>query len=312
MVPSLPPPTFKARLRVLAVSRVGRWLLGALTVSLFVLLGGVVVRQARARAWRLPAYRLGPFSVRYVGLHPALGPLVERSLLDERMLRFSISVFDADAEEKVRKVIARHPMVAKVRSVQVRYPDRVCVRVDVREPAAWFEVTRANGGKGKGYVLVSTDGVLLDPGCYAHYRRRLRVPLPRVLGVKARHPGRYGRAWEDRPEQVAEGVAAARVAARLYRDFNGMLHVKVIDVRSFPATPELRSRGEIRFRLDDGTVVEWGRTDRDVIGVAGEDPYETKRWRLETELTQRGPGRRERIDVRFRLPGEGYLLPSKR
>ena len=41
----------------------------------------------------------------------------------------------------------------------------------------------------------------------------------------------------------------------------------------FPAPPERRRQGEVRFHLHDGTVVEWGRTDRDLDGVAGEDSY---------------------------------------
>lgn len=303
MARSKAPPPFSARLGSLLTSATGRWLVRVLGVAVVLLLSGIVVRQARARVWHLPAYRLGPSTVRYVDLPPALGPLVERSLHDSRWLRFDVSVFDANAEAKIREVIARHPMVSTVRSVDIEYPDRVLVRVKVREPAAWFHVQDGRGRKG--YVLVSTDACVLDPKSYRHYRRRLPIPLPRVRGVTALPPKRPGQTWHDIAEQVAEGISAARVSARLFRDFNGTLSVKTIDVRRFPAPPELRRDGEVRFQLDSGTWVEWGRTERDLRGVAGEDSYEIKQWRLETELSRRGARHGGKVDVRFRLPGEG-------
>jgi len=275
-------------------------LLKGVAVAALVLAGGIVVRQARARAYRLEPYRLTPASLHYVGLHPALGPDVEASL---RRVRFSVSVFDAHAEARIREAVARHPLVAAVQSVRIRYPDRVDVRVSVRQPAAWFRTRDARGRSG--LLLVSTDGRLLDEACYRYYLRRPRAPLPEVVGVRATPPRYYGQAWEDLPEQVAEGLAAARVAEWLYRDFNGTLYVRKIDVADFPAPPERRRQGEVRLLLHDGTLVEWGRTDRDLEGVAGEDPYETKRMRLETERARRGSSGAKRVDVRFRLRGEG-------
>jgi hypothetical protein len=272
-------------------------------LALLVLAAGLVVRQARLRSLRLPGYRLTQADLCFMDLHPALDPLLGEALQRPGLLAFDVSVFDDRAEERIREAVARHPMVASVRHVRIRYPDRVEVRVALREPAAWFEARRKDGSLG--LLLVSTDGRLLDPLDYATYRDRLRVPLPRVRGVRARPPALIGQAWVDLAEQVVEGIAASRVAGRLYQDFNGTVSVDGIDVSRFPAPPERRREGEVRFTLHDGTVVEWGRTDRDTAAVAGEDPYETKRWRLETELSRRASRRGGRIDVRFRLPGEG-------
>ncbi len=307
MARSAPPPTVRERLADHFASPLGRWLLRGLGLAVLVLLGGLVVRQARARVFRLAGYRLGPASLRYVGLHPELGPDVGASL---RSVSFSTSVFDADAEARIRETVARHPLVSAVESVEIRYPDRVDVRVVVRRPAAWFR-TRDSRGR-SGWVLVSTDGRLLEPESFRYYLRRPRSPLPEIVGVRASPPKLYGQAWEDLPEQVAEGLAAARVADWLYRDFNGTLYVQRIDVSAFPAPPDRRGRGEVRFHLHDGTVVEWGRTDRDLDGVMGEDSYVTKRARLETERARLGPRRSRRIDVRFRLRGEGSPLVRAR
>jgi len=301
------PPTLRARYAELFASPLGRWLLRGLGLAVLVLVGGVVVRQARARAFRLQNYRLGPESLHYVGLHPGLGPEVEASL---KQVRFAVSVFDADAETRVRQAVARHPLVGAVRSVEIRYPDRIDVSVVVRQPAAWFRTRDASGRRG--LLLVSTDGRLLDHESYAYYLDRPRSPLPEVEGVRAAPPKLYGQAWEDLPEQVAEGLSAARVAEWLYRDFNGTLYVNRIDVSRFPAPPDRRRQGEVRLHLHDGTVVEWGRTDRDVDGAAGEDSYATKQARLETERARRGVRRAKRLDVRFRLRGEGTSLARTR
>jgi hypothetical protein len=307
MARSAPPPTVGARLGALLSSPLGRGLLRGLGVALIILVGGVVVRQARARAYRLDAYRLGPEALHYLDLHPALGPDVAASL---KSVRFSVSVFDSDAEARIRQAIARHPLVAAVRSVVIRYPDRVDVKVTVRRPAAWFEGRTWDGRRGT--FLVSTDCRVLPPRSYRHWRRHLRIPLPIVRGVTAAAPRYYGQAWEDIREQVPEGIAAAHVAAHLYRDFNGMFYVKTIDVSAFPAQPDRRRRGEVRLHLDDGTVVEWGRTERDMDGVAGEDTYATKRRRLETLRPGALVKRSKRIDVRFRLRGEGLPLARDR
>lgn len=307
MARSSPPTTLRARLGAFLGTPLGRLLLRGLGVALLVLLGGLVVRQARARAFRLEPYRLTPASLCYVGLHPALGPELEASL---HRVRFSVSVFDDHAEDRIREAVARHPLVAAVHSVRIRYPDRVDVRVGVRQPAAWFRTRDARGRSG--LLLVSRDARLLDAESYRHYLHRPIAPLPEVVGVRASPPRFYGQAWEDLPEQVAEGLAAARVAEWLYRDFNGTLYVRTIDVGAFPAPPDRRRQGEVRLHLHDGTIVEWGRTDRDLEGAAGEDPYETKRMRLETERARRGPSGSKRIDVRFRLRGEGSPLARAR
>ena len=307
MARKAPPPTLRERTAELFASPLGRWLLRGLGLAVLVLVGGLVIRQARARAFRLQGYRLGPGSLHYVGLHPGLGPEVEASL---RRVRFSVSVFDADAEARIREAVARHPLVAVVRSVEIRYPDRIDVNVVVRQPAAWFKTRDAR--ERVGLVLVSTDGRLLEPESYRYYLRRPRSPLPEVVGVRAAPPRLYGQAWDDLPEQVAEGLAAARVAEWLYRDFNGTLYVRRIDVSAFPAPPDRRRQGEVRFHLHDGTVVEWGRTDRDLDGVAGEDSYALKQARLETERTRGASRRAKRLDVRFRLRGEGSSLARVR
>ena len=307
---SRPPPGALGRLQDLGATRLGRVLLVGLGTALLLLAAGLVVRQARAHAYALAPYRLGPRSVRFVGLDPRLGPLVAQALTDPAHFPLDVSVFDPDAEAQVREVVSRHPMVAAVRRVAVRFPDRVDVEVTLRRPAAWFQVRTEKGGRG--YVLVSEDACLLDHRLYRPMLEKPTVPLPRVVGVRAPRPPHVGQTWDDLAEQVAEGLSAARLARRLYQDFRSRVQVDVIDVSAFPAPPHRRRDGELRLHLADGNVVEWGRTERALDEVAGEDLYATKRWRLETQLTRRSPNRTGRIDVRFRLPREGQTLAAVR
>ena len=78
------------------------------------------------------------------------------------------------------------------------------------------------------------------------------------------------------------------------------------DVSDFTAAGSRRGPGEVRFVLEDGRVVLWGRTERDVQNVVGEERFETK-WRallslLETRLpSEPGP-----LDVRFPLRQPSY------
>jgi hypothetical protein len=295
------PDGYVERLTGLASSRLGRCLLAGVLVAIVLLGVGMIVKEARAYAHALPRYRIHGPQVRFVDLPRALGPLAQQSLESSRWLRLDVSVFDANAEQKIRDLVSKHPMVESVRAVDIHYPSSVEVRVAVRRPAAWVRV----GGPGRksGWLLVSSDARLLDPKLYGHYLRRRRVPLPKLVGIDS-HPPRFaGQAWEDIDEQVAEGLAAADVSRRLYRDLNGRVYVDTIDVRDFPAPPERRRHGEVRLKLQDGRVVEWGRTERALEGVAGEDAYATKLRRLERQLLHGPLG--QRLDVRYRLSGEG-------
>jgi hypothetical protein len=281
---------------------IGRVLARAGVLALALLAAGLLMRQARAQAYRLPGYRLGPTSIRFADLPPWADDAVRAALHDTRRLSVSVSVFDAAAEDRIREVVAEHPMVAEVRSVSVEYPNRATVRVGLRTPIAYVQVGRPPDGT---WRLLSEDRHVLDPAPYRGWLEHYGAPLPWIVGVRTRTPG-VGQAWEDRDEQVAEGVEAAIVAGRLYRDLGGRVVVRAVDVSRFPARPEDRAGGEVRFLLADGRVVEWGRTERDP-GEAGEDGYAWKRRRLEAYLTDETLKGRTRIDVRYRMRFEARL-----
>ena len=77
------------------------------------------------------------------------------------------------------------------------------------------------------------------------------------------------------------------------------------DVANFTVAGTRRGPGEVRFTLEDGRQVLWGRTERDLATVVGEEGFEPK-WRTFLALLEtRPPGEPGPLDVRFPLRRDG-------
>jgi hypothetical protein len=151
---------------------------------------------------------------------------------------------------------------------------------------------------------VDGDGVVLDPAAYAAFLAR-HPPIV-VTGLRTACPG-VGRRWLDREDQVAEALAAARVANRMNASLPslGFARIESADVSNFTAAGTRRGPGEVRFALSDGRTVLWGRTERDLATVVGEEGFESK-WRtLLALLETRSPREPGALDVRFPLRRDG-------
>lgn len=219
------------------------------------------------------------------------------------LLQLDVSVFDPAAEERARGVLARHPLVRRVEDVRIAFPNKVRARVVLREPGCWVQ-THFLDRQGRPFcVLLSTDSHRIDERCYAGYLAQRRAPLPLLVGVDRAPLPVPGVPWDNLKEQVAEGLEAARVADRLARDmaWGRSRYVARIDVSRFPS-PGNRAMGEVLLTLNDGTTVDWGRTERDLAGSVEEETYERKMVRL--MQAQSGPPR-PHVDVRF--PAEPVL-----
>lgn len=301
------PSTLK-RVRALFATRTGRVLRGALVASVAFLVASVVVRQARAAVHRMPAYRIGASDVVFVDLPPLVDDRMKAGLLEALGPVWppeaqAPCTYDAGLDRRLRQLLGAHPMVREVRDVDVRYPRQVRVRAAVRTPLARFRArAQLSSGQGTGIVDVPVDGegVVLHPDVYAPFLTERQAVL--VTGVEALCPG-VGRRWLDSREQVAEGLAAARVANLLNSELSSVSAPKVVvvDVSGFPATPKRRAQGEVVLVLSDGRRVQWGRTERNLSDVTREDSYEAKRDRLVDLLEARPTGDPRELDVRFPL-----------
>ena len=318
-----PPPGALERLRDLLQSRSGRLLARMGVASLIFLAVGMIVRQARAQAYQLPGYRITAASIQFAGLPRWADAPIARALrpagIQRHAGRFSVSVYDPDAEGLLVERVERHPLVRRVKEVRVKYPNEAHVDVELRVPVAAVSFrTKRKGKRGTVRALLSSDGCLLDPRPYNTYLRGLQRELPKLVGVRTRPPlsrdrrGRWqlavGVPWDDEDDRVAEGLAAAQLAERIFKEFRGRVIVKEIDVGRFHPDGRHRDQhSEVRLRalcppdVRGGPrvvrTIEWGRTEQAGRPVVGEDSTETKLRRLRAQLT-RNPVPRP-LDVRW-------------
>jgi hypothetical protein len=292
------------RLVAFSRTRLGRGLRAALLGAVVLLTLSVVLRQARAAVHRLPAYRLGSATVRFVDLPPWVDARMRAHLEGRRLLdrvggTASLGTFDPDVERRLKESLARHPMLQAVHEVELRFPAEIRVRADVRTPIALVRTRAAVPPRWQDAAVevpVAIDGIVLEPDAYADFLAARRPVV--VVGVRAAFPG-LGRRFLDTKDQVAEALEAARVANRLNVELGpGAPRVEQIDVSQFPAEPRERVRGEIVFLLSNGWSVQWGRTERDLLSVSGESGYEEKKERLRDLLETLPPRSVHAVDVR--------------
>jgi hypothetical protein len=310
--------TARRPLRIVAFLRtpLGASLGKGVAVAIGVLALGLVVRQARASVERIESHRLRAEDVVFVGLASSVDDEMKRGLeafLPPVWPRVAPSVFSPGVETRLRDALAHHPMIREVGDVEVRFPREVRVRATIRTPLAAFRtrLCAADGVPVDCDVPVDGDGVVLDPTTYATFLSTHDVV--RVLGVRAGCPA-VGRPWLDSDEQAEEGLAAARVANRLNADRISTRVPKVVavDVAGFPAPPSMRARGEVLLVLEDGRLVQWGRTDRDLAGAPHEDGYDLKRDRLVTLLLAPEARAGRELDVRFPAVPASSFAPRPR
>ncbi len=299
--------TTPERIHALLATPLGRALKATLLGALAFLVLSLVVRQARAAVHRIVAYRIDATDVSFVDLP---------SFVDERMRAGLLSavtefwpddvaklpaLYDANLDRRLRELLSAHPMLREIEDVDVRYPSDVRVRASIRAPQARFHARVGTDRAGRSVfvdVPVDEEAFVLDPDTYGPMLADRHIVM--VTGVEALCPA-VGRRWSDRLEQVAEGLAAARVANLLNEELTipGAPRVKGVDVAAFPAAPKDRRRGEVVLTLSDGRRVQWGRTERDLVGVVREDGYDAKRDRLVDLIEARGTADRRELDVRF-------------
>jgi hypothetical protein len=295
------------RLDALRKTRTGRALVAGLAASLGLLAGAVVVRHARVAAYRMPTYRIAPEAVQFIDLPREADERMRMDLSAQVAAMWPTpvsarpSIFDASIDRRLREILVGSPMIREVLDVEVRYPAEVRVRATLRTPLARFRAKWPNGKPGLLSTIVlplDEDGVVLQPDTYARFLAEHRAVL--VTGVEAMCPG-LGHRWTDSKDQVVEGLAAARVANRLNAEMVGLgaPRVEMVDVANFPAMLRTRMKGEVVLVLNDGRVVQWGRTERDLVGVTHEDGYDVKRDRLLDLLATRSINDGRPLDVRF-------------
>lgn len=301
-------------LKLLLASPLGAGLRRAMLLALLLLVGGVVVRSARAKAYALPAYRMDLRDMAFTGLPSWADATLKRTLLTSSYyirdgVGLDTSVFSADAEARVISTATRHPAIKGVRKVEVRFPGKVSVVPVLRRPVAMVTVSYVDvhGRRRQEERLLADDGTTLPVGPYEAIVRKQGWNLPVIKGIREASPHCCGVPWVDGDAQVAEAVSASSVAEQIRRAFRGKLVITTIDVSRFPAPKRLRGRGEVEFLaklsyrdrnrklVQRSITINWGRTERDLRGMYDEDTTRPKIARLMRALRA---GTASYIDVR--------------
>jgi hypothetical protein len=197
-----------------------------------------------------------------------------------------VSIFTADLCEDVAQAYAASPWVRRVLLVAKEFPNRLDVRLELREPFALVQV----GGK---CICVDEEGAPLSPQFYDLSPQRLGSLVP-VITLNSDCPvPNAGRPWKQ-PE-VQEGLAMVR----LYRkDLARNVPVHEIQVQNAENAAVMAT-----LVLDSGPRVQWGQTPAGPRSLA-EISTAQKTTALLAITKKEGPqiGRFKTIDVRWPNP----------
>ena len=178
------------------------------------------------------------------------GAAAEREADAVALLGGSCSIFEDDLALRVSDAYRRSPYVRRVRTVRKEFPNRLDIRLEMREPFALIRLAR---NAGKAYV-VDEEGVVLSKRVYRLTPERLAGLLPSVVVSGARGYPCPGRVWGD--VAVQEGVKMLRLCREQFLD--------EVEVAEIEVTRAARRDGTVSadawLVLKGGTRVQWGST----------------------------------------------------
>lgn len=126
------------------------------------------------------------------------------------ILRGGCSYFTPDLAARVAAAYEASPWVRRVQAVRRRFPNRLEIRLSVREPFAevrWPLSGGASGGRGEGRAVVDRSGIVLSPRVYRFPPEGLGRP-PILLERRPGAPPQEGGRWAC--EEVAAALALLR------------------------------------------------------------------------------------------------------
>jgi hypothetical protein len=197
-----------------------------------------------------------------------------------------VSIFTAGLCDDVARAYAASPWVRRVLAVEKEFPNRLDIRLELREPFALVQV----GGR---CICVDEEGAPLSPQFYDLSPQRIASLVP-VITLNGNCPvPNAGRPWKQ-PE-VQEGLAMVR----LYRkDLARNVPIHEIQVQSAQNAAVMAT-----LVLDSGPRVQWGQTPAGPRSLA-EISTAQKTTALLAITRKEGPqiGRLKSIDVRWPNP----------
>ncbi len=174
------------------------------------------------------------------------------------------NIFDKTLVSRALEHYEGNPWIARVDSIQKRYPNELVVKLEIRKPIVAVEIKRSKNRAL--YYLVDNQTVRL-PGEYARVPS-LAMTLPVIIGVTTVPPP-AGQAWPD------PGLSDAIALATTLEDYQvyGKLDVAQIDVSNSNGRVN-KKESEITIWTKDRVAIQWGRSP--ATAKFGEIPVEEK------------------------------------
>lgn len=228
-------------------------------------------------AGALPGFRVYPSSFR-----AKAPPWCEKDLEAVNFPRESYSILDPALTREVAHAYLACPWVRAVRSIHKRFPNRLSVELELREPIGFLRA-------GNAYRAVDAQGVYL-PLRFSRWPHRKR-PLPIVFGVEGEPPA-PGEPWNESHARAAVAVLNALASApEVFREVQ-FVDVANLEGRLAPLRSEVMLMTRRRVR------VAWGRPPG--TGKFGEPPVAWKLARLREWLSHPVPlAEGAHVDLRF-------------
>lgn len=249
--------------------------------------GWLALAMARDKAVNLRDFQISPANLEFISKPDWVKGPIERQLKNFGWAGEKISLLDTDAAKKVAAALSANPMVKEVKSVERQFPDRVRVKMELREPVAL--VLRGNR-----YYMVDAEGTRL-PG---EFPSKSAVGLDLILVVYVRStPPPAGKIWDD-----PAVVEASRLAGFLkgHGDLVEKARITAIDSSNIGGRRSPREP-EITLLTADHTKIFWGRSvyTHNVTELSAEDKISN----LEKVIEETGRlADKEYVDLRFADP----------
>jgi len=232
---------------------VKRWGLFVSIVSASVIMLLIIHKQVYAYYLNQPRYQLNlqmPLEVRH---KPdwCPDPYFQESIKNSMQLAGRTSLFDRNIVGKVLAQYQKNPWVAKVSSIEKKFPNKLVVKVEMRKPVAMVEIKKWNNRSF--YYLVDKDSVRLPGEYYNLPVVTLPITLPVIVGVR-NSPPQAGQKWQD------QGLYDALALASTLKKYQVAKKVEIaaIDVNNIDGRVK-RDESEIVLISKNKVQIEWGR-----------------------------------------------------
>ena len=204
---------------------------------------GNIVHQAEMRVKVMPCFQIKPDSLTIDPLPPQLTPYITQ-IAPASLTNLSLNIFSVALVKELSAAYLANPWVEQVYEVRKRYPDRISVRLGLRQPTAWIF-------DGETHCLGDGTGVRLPVTATAVEMQNGDDRLPVIYGVAGELPA-IGKKWLD-----SDLIAALEVLQFLLTRMDHREPRTITQIHLHPTVP-VQLPGIVLMLEHPGCQVVWG------------------------------------------------------